>query len=295
MPDGEWKLKTDDNGNPIFQEGKPVYLDPEGKELALDPVGMYQKIIDLGRENKKHRERAKEFENKLKLFDGIEDLQEWKTEAEKALETVKNFNEKDWLKAEKVEKMKADMKKAFEEQEEKLKNQFLQEIQNLQGTIGVKDQQIRELMVSNRFATSPLFSGPDPKTILPPEIAETYFGRYFKVEEDDKTGKLKLVAYYPNGDPIYSRTNPGELADFDEAVQALLDQYPGKEKLLRTTSGGSGAAGGQRGATGGEGELAKLEEDYKKAVESNDMAAAIAIKNQMFKLRQEAMSRGRAA
>jgi hypothetical protein len=242
----------------------------------------------LGKENKKRREDFEAVQGKLKLFEGVEDLEAWTAEAKKALDTVKNFDEKDWLKAEKVEKLKADMKLAYEEQERKLRDQFKQREQDYAGTIGKKEGQIRQLMVSNRFATSPYFSGPSPKTSLPPEIAETYFGQHFKVEEDKKTGELRLVAYYKNGDPIYSRTNPGDFADFDEAMSTIWEQYPGKDRLIRGKAG-SGAGGGQGGGSGEpKDELEKLEAQYAEAQKNKNTAAMLVLKNKIYDLRKRA-------
>ena len=288
MPKAEWKLKKDDDGGVVYDGEKPVYIDPDGKELSLDPPQMYGKIIDLGKESKTHRERADALDVTVKLFEGIEDVSTWKVDADEALETLKNFNEKDWLKADKVEHLKKEMKDAYEEQETTLKKGFGLKTEELQGTIGKKDIQIRKLMVSNKFATSPYFSGTEPKTNLPPEIAETYFGKNFRVEESAETKELSLVAYYNNGDQVLSRQNPGELAEFDEAMSSIFEVYPGKDRLLRAKGGGTGAGGG----TGGEGDgdsddIKKLETEYAEATKAGDAKRAIGIKNRLWKARQQ--------
>jgi len=284
----EWKLKKDDDGGIVYDGEKPVYIDPEGKELSLDPPQMYGKIIDLGKESKGHRERADAATTTLILFEGIEDLPAWKTEADSALETVKNFNEKDWLKADKVEKLKKDMKDAYEEQEATLKKGFELKKDELQGTIGKKDIQIRKLMVSNKFATSPYFSGTEPKTNLPPEIAETYFGKNFRVEEVKDSDELALIAYYNNGDQVLSRQNPGELAEFDEAMASIFDVYPGKERLLRAKGGGTGAGGGTGGDEEGDpSDIKKLETEYAEATKAGDAKKAIGIKNRLWELKKK--------
>lgn len=285
---GEWKLKKGEDGAVVFTDDKPVYIDPEGKELQLDPPQMYQKIIDLGKEAKGHREKADAFSTTLKLFEGIEDLTTWKDEADRSIDTVKNFNEKDWLKADKVDKLKADMKLAYEDQEKKVKESFSQQLTAQGEVLSKKDAQIRVLMVSNKFATSPFFGGPDPKTNLLPEIAETYFGKHFKVEENDKTGSLRLTAYYENGDPVYSRTNPGEIAEFDEALQSIIDVFPKKQSLLRSGGSGSGAGGGSGGGGGEPDDIKKLETEYAEAQKRGDVKAMVTIKNQLFRARQKA-------
>jgi hypothetical protein len=232
-----WTLKVDEHGNAVLQDGKPVYVDKDGKEFPVDTPQMYQKILDLGKESKKHRETAEaaaaEKKSALALFEGIEDLKEWKTKAEEALEAVKNFNEKDWLKAEKVDSMKRQMKEAFEDEKRQLVGNFEKEKSSLAAVIDKSKGQIHKLVISNKFALHPLWSGEDPKTTLKPKIAEAYWGKHFKVEEDEKTGELVERAYFSNGDLVYSRKRAGEPADFFEAMDEIFDQYPGKDALLR--------------------------------------------------------------
>jgi hypothetical protein len=289
----KWKAKVsdDEHKTPVFADGKPVYIDPDGKEIALDPVSMYQKIIDLGKENKTHREAGDTLKESFKIFDDIDDLGEWKTKADEAISTVENFNEKDWLKADKVDKLKADMKDAYDEQVGGVKKSFVAKENDYKATIGKKDNQIRTLMVSNKFATSPFFSGTEPKTNLPPEIAETYFGKYFKVEEEKKTAKLKLIAYNDSGDQILSRENPGEIAGFNEAMSFIFDSYSGKDKLLRGGKPGSGGGGGQGGTgSAGDDELEKLQKQYAEAQKEGDSKAMIVLKNRIFKIQQDRKS-----
>jgi hypothetical protein len=290
MPKEKWKLKVgdDDAKVPVFKDGKPVYIDPDGKEVPLDPIAMYQKIIDLGKEAKGHRERADGAEKSMKLFEGIDELVEWKTKADEAITTVENFKDKDWMKADKVDKLKADMKSAYDEQVEGVKKSFEQKENDYKVVIGKKDGQIRTLMVSNQFATSPYFSGTEPKTNLPPEIAETYFGKNFKVEEDEKTGILQLVAYNLKNEPYYSRENPGEIAGFHEAIGFVFDSYPGKDKLLRGGKPGSGAGGGGGGdGSGDSDDLQKFKDQYAEAQKAGNHKLMISLKNKMFEIEKK--------
>ena len=85
---------------------RPVFLDEKGAEVPVDVPSMYQKIIDLGAEAKNHRLSKEELETKFAKFADVEDFEQWYEDATKAVETVANLNEKDWLKAEKVQQMK---------------------------------------------------------------------------------------------------------------------------------------------------------------------------------------------
>ena len=279
-----WKMKIDEETKaPVVDGQKIVYIDPNGKELPLDPVSMYQKISELNGENQKHRQKYEEYTAKITPFKDIEDIAAWKEEAEKAIATVKNFNDKDWMKAEKVEALKADMSKAYEEKMKQKELAFQAKEKAYSAEKEKLDFQIRSLLVTNKFASSNYFSGDGSNknslTILPSKIAEDHFGKHFKVEN---TGdRLITKAYYSNGDAVISQKNPGEPADFDEAIGLILDQYPGKEGLLRSTSGGSGGTGGS-GDSGENTSYNELNRQYKEATKAGDGKLAIVLKNRMF-------------
>lgn len=279
-----YKLKLDGDGHVVLQDGKPVYVDADGNDVPVDVPSLYQKVLDLGKENKGHREKNKELTGTLSIFEGIEDLADYKTRADSALETVANFNEKDWLKADKVETLKRQMKDAHEAEVKGLKEALITKDSESAEIVKKKDAQIRKLLISANFARSPLFSGDAPKTMLPPEIAETYFGKNFKVEEQEN-GELVVRAYFSNGDPVYSRANPGEPAEFDEGIQSIFDAYPGKDKLLRTQSGGGGAGGD--GDRGGGDEISKLRAQYKTAQENGDVTMMTSLKRRINEAEQK--------
>ena len=82
------------------------------------------------------------------------------------------------------------------------------------------------------------------KLAIPADMVQARFGQAFKIEGD------KTVAYDASGNKIFSRARPGELADFDEALETLIEQYPYKEHILKS-SGASG--GGSQGSGSGSG------------------------------------------
>jgi len=280
-----YELVINDDGTVKLEEGKPVYKDKDGKEIAVDVPQMYQKIIDLGKENKGHRETNDAFVTKFKLFDGIEDIQEYKERADKAIEAVTNFDEKDWLKADKVDSMKKQMKEAHEKEITQMTESFTRKEIDFQSKFVKKDEQIRKLMISAEFAKSPSFSGENPKTTLSPDFAESFFGKQFKIEEQEN-GELATRAYYSNGDLIYSRANPGEPADFAEGMEEIWDKYPGKQKYIRTKQG-SGGGGGGGDEFGGPNDLVSLRKQYHKAVEDKNPALAIQLKNRIHELEMQ--------
>jgi len=270
----------------ITEDHKIIYYDdqdPEKKDLPLDPAGMYAKIGDLGKQNKVDRDKYRVLRDTFKIFDGIEEISEWKENADKALVTVENFNDKDWMKADKVDKLKADMKESYDTKLAAKDTILTDTLKGHVGVLALKDGHIRKLMVSNKFASSPYFIGEKKKTILPPDIGESYFGKHFKVEEID--GESLLRAYDATGEPLISKVNPGEPAEFEEAMGLILDAYPNKDTILAAPGGGSGGQGGE-GNAGEDDDLASLKLKHKEALNNGQTQLAISLKNQIFKLEQ---------
>ena len=61
------KLKLDDKGNVVLQDGKPVYVHDDGKEVAFDAPTTVATISRLNGEARTNRERAEAAEAKVSL------------------------------------------------------------------------------------------------------------------------------------------------------------------------------------------------------------------------------------
>lgn len=277
-------LKLDENGNAVVVKGKVVYVDEDddNKEYPLDPPSMYSKITDLGKENKIHRQKVKELDEKFKAFADIEDLEAWQKEATEAIETVANYNDKDFIEIGKVEKLKGEMKDAYEAKLAAKDTKAATVAQAHADALSKKDASIRKLMISNRFSVSPHFSGEKSITTMPPDVAEAFFGKHFKVEEAD-SGDLVLRAYM-GGEEITSLQNPGEPAGFEESLGIIIDKYPNKANILRAPGGGSGGGGGHGSDLNSTDKLTVLKQQLEDATKAGDMTKSIALKNQIFKL-----------
>lgn len=230
------KLKIDENGGVVLQDGKPVYVYDDGKEIPFDAPAAMAKISSLNAEAKDHRLRAKELAEQLKGFEGITDP----VEALKAMETVKNFDAKKMIDAGEVETLKRQMAETFDLNKKSLLDSFETSRKQLESQLQEKDSTIYQLMVSSQFSKSPLFTGENPKTILPPDMAAEYFGKNFKVEEG------KVVGYL-NGEKIPSRIKFGEPADFEEALAVIVNAYPMKDRIMRAGVGGGPDSKGNTG------------------------------------------------
>ncbi|MBY0238124.1 MAG: hypothetical protein K2X55_02310 [Burkholderiaceae bacterium] len=241
-------FKFDANGNIVTTgEGaqkQPVFVYADGREAPFDADGTIAHISRLNGESKGHRERAELAEGKLKAFDGIEDGEA----ARKALELAKNIKEGDLIAAGKVQEIKdaaaasakqavADATRAAEAREKALADE------NAKLTANLNDH-----IIGGSFAGSKFIS---EKLAIPADIAQKVFGDRFKVEGG------KLVPLDQSGNPIFSATRHGEHADFEEALQVIVNQYPNKDHILKGTgASGGGAAGGKTGAGGAD--LSKL-------------------------------------
>lgn len=284
-----WTLKTTEEGAPVLQDGVPVYVDETGKEGPIDPNQMHQKILEVNAESKARREKLQGLEARLKPLDGIENVDEFLANARKAIETVDNLGDAELVQAGEVEKIKEDAKRTMAEQETRLKEKMTAREKELQDELRKRDAHIRQLMISSKFAQHDLFSGDNPRTHLDPEVAESYFGKHFEVEE--LNGQLRVVAKGADGSVITSR-EPGkfaEPADFTEAMELIFSQHPKKDRYLKAGPGGSGSGGGRNGAGGIDKKtpLSKLQAQYAEAEKARDGAAMTRIKNRISQLQRQ--------
>lgn len=215
------KLKLTADGFAVVQDGKPIYIGDDGKEVAFDAPGTVAAIARLNGEAKSHRERAESLDERLKAFNGIDDP----VKALSALQVVANLDEKKLVDAGERDRAVTEAVRATEEK-------------YVPVTKRVKklEEQLNSYLIGDVFAKSKFiadkFAAKGPAGV---EIARALFGRQFKVENDET-----VVAYGPDGKKLYSRANPGVLAGPDEALEIIVDAYPHKEHLLA----GTGASGG---------------------------------------------------
>jgi len=243
------KLKMDDAGHVVVSDGKPVYVDDAGKEVAFDYPATLATISRLNGEAKGHRERAEAAETSLKAFEGISDP----AAAIKALQTVKNLDDKKLVDAGQVETVRNEAIAAVEakykpvvERAEKLERDLYNE------------------KIGGSFARSKYIAD---KLAIPSDMVQARFGQNFEVKDG------RIVAKDTNGNQIYSRSKPGEPADFDEAIEHLVDAYPQKAHILK----GSGSRGDGKqpnnGGGGGTGEKTMTREAFNKLDPAAQMKA----------------------
>lgn len=221
------KLKLDANGNAVLKDGKPVYTKDDGTEIEFDAAQAFGKINQLTGEAKANRERAEAAEGKVAAFKDIADP----AEAIAAVATVKNLKDKQLVDAGEVDKVKAEAIAAVEAKYKPI----VDENSTLKG-------QLDNELIGGSFARSKLIA---EKFAIPADLVQARFGGNFKRADG------KVVAYDQAGNQIYSQKKPGDLADFDEALEILVGAYPHKDSILKGTgASGSGAGGSNQGAGG---------------------------------------------
>lgn len=238
------KLKLDENGHVVVNDGRPVYVYDDGKEVAFDAASTVSKISALNAEAKSHRERAEQYAAVAKQFEGVDP-----EAARKALDTMANLDAKKLVDAGEIDKVKAEVGKAFQSQLDEAKQRAEKLAQQLDGE-----------MIGGGFARSKFIS---EKAAIPADLVQARFGQQFKVEDG------KVVAYDAHGNKVYSRARPGELADFDEALETIIEQYPYRDQILKGTgSSGAGATDGGKGGGGNapKGDLGGSKSDRKAAL-----------------------------
>lgn len=214
------KLKLNADGFAVVQDGKPVYVGDDGKEIAFDAPGTVAAIARLNGEAKGHRERAESLDERLKAYEGIDDP----AQARKAMQVVANLDEKKLVDAGERDRAVQEAVAAVEAKHLPVTKRAKALEERLNSYL-IGDVFSRSKFISEKFAAK------GPAGV---QIARALFGHQFKVENDDT-----VVAHGPDGKKLYSRSNPGVLADPDEALEIIVDAYPYKEHLLE----GAGASG----------------------------------------------------
>lgn len=211
-----------------IQDGKPLIVDDDGKTVPFDIAHTRTTISRLNGEAKSWREKTEAHEAKLKLFEGIEDPDI----AKKAMETVKNLEEGKLVAAGKVEEIKAAAKRSAEEQVAAAIKQHADKLTEAEKDRDSYRDGLYAEKIGGAFARSKFIA---EKAAIPPDIVQARFGQAFKIEDG------KVVAYDALSNRIYSKSRPGEHADFDEALEILIDGYPYRDQILKGTgSTGSG-------------------------------------------------------
>jgi hypothetical protein len=212
--DGD-KLALDSDGNPIF-------VGADGREMSVKG----DTITGLQGEAKRNREAKESAESKLAKFDGITDVDA----AKKAIETVSKLDAKQLIDAGKVDEVKAQITAQFQEQ-----------LNERDASLAKANSTLDTMRIDNAFSASEFMR---ERVAVPSEMLRATFQDRFKVEDG------KVVAYGADGNPISSKKHIGENANFDEALELIIDNYKHKDSILKAADAGGSGSGGAGGARG---------------------------------------------
>lgn len=222
------KLKTDDEGKPVYQDGLPVFVTDGGEEKPTDLDKIEAAMSKANDEAVKFRKRAKDAEAKVKLFGDLD------PEAAKAAVAFKTAMG-DKIDPEKVEHQLAEL----QSQNAGLKTQVEErdaKISTLEGSVdGLSyDVQIRgSEFVSKKVAAA----------LRDPERFRSAFGK--NLDRDDAGNVIVKDAA---GNTIMSEKNPGQPAPLDEALPKIVTS-PNDLAAGNASGGGGGGGGGGKPPT----------------------------------------------
>lgn len=209
-----WKLNA--AGGIEMRDGNPVYIQADGTEVTMG----HDTIARLNGESKRHRERAEAAEATAAKFAGIDPVK-----AKEALETVSKIDAKTLIDAGEVDRVKAEIAKTFTDQ-----------LAEKDAAMSKVTGKLHDTLLSSAFQGSKFITD---RVAVPVDMLRAAFAKNFKFEND------AVVAYDNLGNKIVSRKKAGEYADFDEAVELLINDYPHKDAVLKAPgSSGSGNRGG---------------------------------------------------
>jgi len=241
------KLLLDENGNVVVRNGKPVYVQDDGKEIEFDAAGTVATISRLNGEAKTHREgkeanaaRVAELEGAMKVFEGLDP-----EAARKALDKLKTIDEGKLIDAGKVDEVRGAVAKEYETRIASMTGAHQSELERMKAENEALSGHLNNEIIGGNFARSKVIA---EKLAIPADLVQAKFGSAFKVVDG------KLVAVGADGNTLYSRSRPGEPADFDEALEMIVDQYPNRDHILKASgasgSGASASAGRSNGSAG---------------------------------------------
>lgn len=243
-----YKLTEDKTAICMNEDRKPIAIEEiegeEPKEISINAIENLMRIREVGKESKDRKEEIRAMKETFKsIIDlNLEDgkLSEWVQSSLKAIEDVGNFDQKDYVKIEQVENIKRTAQEDLSKKMEDQRKLALENEQKLKDDNEKLNTQIQKLMILDRFATSKFVKD---KLNMPVTAVQRYFERNFHVFTDDD-GDMKVKGVFEDGTDVLDAEDYG-LADFDKALERLVDKSPDREDLLiGAKGGGSGGAGG---------------------------------------------------
>lgn len=145
--------------------------------------------------------------------------------------------------------------------------------EDLKKQLEEKDQELllikkkhNDSLLSNAFSASTFIKD---NVAIHPEMIRAHFGKHFDVEDG------QIVAKDSDGNVIYSATNYGKPASFEEAISKVIDQCSYKDTFLK--SSGNKGGGASNGGGKSHGKWGDYSESERAALSKTDPQAFAAL------------------
>ena len=231
----------------LDEQGRVLY-DNNGVEFAFDAAQTYGKITDLTKEAEKNRKARDEMQSKIAALDGIDP-----DKYQQAIKALEKIDQKQLLDAGEVDRIRQEIEKAYQPKLEAAESRAAQL------ETRYNSEKLAAAFSGSKFITDNL--------AVPPDMAKATFGDRFKIED----GQMR--AYDASGNLIYSRSNPGSPAEFDEAISQIVDSYQYKDRILKASN--HQGPGGDQGGGGGKRIITRAQFDAMNPVDKGKTATAI--------------------
>ena len=254
---GEMPWKRDENNLIIELDGNPVIVYPDGKEA---PFNGDATILAINKANGEAQERRLELKKINATFSSLRDagvefeadkISEFVSNAIKNSETVQNFDDKDFIAANKVkditDKAIANMETSYKKRIEDQQTLFANKEADYLKKYDQMDAMGRKLLIESEFKSSEFLKEQIPN--VPWDFFYNTYEKSFSVEHDSN-GKATVKAQRPDGTDVISLSKPGQFADPQEAIEILINEHPQKDAfMVGFQNGGAGSTQSQSNST----------------------------------------------
>lgn len=218
---------------PAMKDGKFVYRDKAGAETLVAPDEIFiarSTITARNGEAQRHRTEKEAAIARLAEFEGIDPVK-----AREAFELLSKVDQKKLIDVGEVDKVRNEIKSSFDGQ-----------ITTLTERATAAENRVAQMFRANAFNRSKFVA---ERLIIPADMVEATFGGNLAFDKDGK-----FTPKYSSGETIYTRdpAKAGQVADFDEALEILVNGYANRDKILKgannqgTGNNGGGGNNGQK-------------------------------------------------
>ena len=239
-------LVVDSDGNAVLKDGMPLYKYEDGTEQPLNLgetiTANENRVANLEQEKDRHFESRQKAEKSLQTYGKITpEIAKSNSDIVKKLKGKKLYDEhgleeyqKEWTK---------DITSNMNEEWQVKETTWQDTETSLKQEITDMDKIIFNLAVNNKLANHPYFAGDDRKTVYRPQDAAKIYGDRFDVQREGTL--LKVQALDRDGKVLLSKKNHGIPAEFDEAVELIVQSdNDGNYDIFRSSNrSGPGISG----------------------------------------------------